>query len=164
MLRLNVWHSELMNYWKNIIQVPSTWISLFRQFKSNMKKVYEVNFLSVFMQWIFLSSLGVNVSPEWRRLSASVVHLKFKQSALNCTSTISINTSKNEWKKAVLNNLSFSLPLNLKVRILLYFQILYGLARIKNRYKCTINKLARLRSGYFLLARARKRVNQIASS
>ena len=53
-------------------------------------------------------------------------------------------------KKAVLNNLSF---FNFNVRILFYFQILYGLARIRNRYKCTINPLARLGSGYSLLAR-----------
>ena len=52
-------------------------------------------------------------------------------------------------KKAVLNNLGFFLIF----RILFYFQILYGLARIRNRYKCTINPLARLGSGYSLLAR-----------
>ena len=42
---------------------------------------------------------------------------------------------------------------NFSVRILFYFQILYGLARIRNRYKCTINPLARLGSGCSLLAR-----------
>ena len=42
---------------------------------------------------------------------------------------------------------------NFNVRILFYFQILYGLARIRNRYKCSINPLARLGSGYSLWVR-----------